>query len=325
MNVLWETLGFAAKALVFFVTFAACVIVIASLVRGGRRQHDEGWLRVRRLNDSLRARAAGLLAAMTGGRDEKKQRKELARLEKERKGRRVFVLDFKGDVMASAADSLREEVTALCGVAGKEDEVVVRLESSGGAAHSYGFAASQLARLRDRGIPVTACVDRVAASGGYMMACVANQILAAPFAIVGSIGVAAPLPNLHRLLERVGIDYEDVTAGEYKRTVSVFGPNTEKGKKKFREQIEEVHQHFKDFVHRFRPALDVDKVATGEHWQGMRAIELGLVDKLMTSDDYLVHKLDEADIYQLTFKRPRRVRERLVGLASAAWAARWWG
>jgi serine protease SohB len=318
MDVLWETLGFAAKALVFFLTFAACTIVLVSLVRGGRRRDGEGWLRVRRLNDSLRARAMGLLAAMSDGRDHKRQRKELARLEKERRPRKVFVLDFKGDILASATDSLREEVTALCSVAGKEDEVVVRLESSGGAANNYGFAASQLARLRDRGIKLTACVDRVAASGGYMMACVADQILAAPFAIVGSIGVAAPMPNLHRLLDRMGVDYEDYTAGEYKRTLTLFGEPTEKGKKKFREQLEEVHQHFKDFVHRFRPALDVDKVATGEHWQGMRAVELGLVDKLMTSDDYLVAKLEEADIYQLSFKKPRRVRERLAGLAATA-------
>jgi serine protease SohB len=232
--------------------------------------------------------------------------------------------------MASGVESLRYEISALLSVAASGDEVVVRLESPGGAAHSYGLAASQLARLKEHGLRVTACVDKVAASGGYMMACVAHEIITAPFAIIGSIGVAAPLPNVHRLLERAGVDYEDVTAGEHKRTVSLLGAITPQGRKKFQEQVDEVHELFKGFVKQHRPSLDVDAVATGEHWLGTRAVELGLANRVMTSDSYLMSKLDEADIYHVRFERPKSMRERLAlttrmvseGVADGLWK-RW--
>lgn len=203
---------------------------------------------------------------------------------------RVFVLDFAGDLRAGAVAGLRQEVTAILKSRRDGDEVVLRLESLGGAVASYGLAASQVARLKEAGIHITVCVDRVAASGGYMMACVANCILAVPFAVVGSIGVVAQLPNFHRLLKRHDIDFEQFYAGEYKRTVTLFGENSEADRAKLRDQVHEAYRLFRDFVARYRPALNIESVATGE---------LGLVDDLRPSDDYLMEASREAGVYEV--------------------------
>ncbi|USA45632.1 protease SohB [Acinetobacter sp. C26M] len=219
---------------------------------------------------------------------------------------KIYVLDFKGDVQASAVDTIREEITLILATAkAGHDRVVVRLESPGGMVHGYGLAAAQLVRLRDAGFNVTICVDKVAASGGYMMACIANEIISAPFAVVGSIGVVAQVPNFNRLLKQYNVDFELYTAGEYKRTVTMFGENTPEGKAKFEEELQQTHSLFKHFVEKYRPQLDVAKVATGEHWYGEDARQLNLVDKLQTSDEYLLSLLPKHDIYVInTRKRP---------------------
>ncbi|MCL5767307.1 protease SohB [Acinetobacter sp. ANC5681] len=219
---------------------------------------------------------------------------------------KIYVLDFKGDVQASGVDTIREEITLILATAkAGHDRVVVRLESPGGMVHGYGLAAAQLVRLRDAGFNVTICVDKVAASGGYMMACIANEIISAPFAVVGSIGVVAQVPNFNRLLKQHNVDFELYTAGEYKRTVTMFGENTPEGKAKFEEELQQTHSLFKHFVEKYRPQLDVAKVATGEHWYGEDARELNLVDKLQTSDEYLLSLLPKHDVYMInTRKRP---------------------
>ncbi|CAM4387348.1 signal peptide peptidase SppA, 36K type [Acinetobacter dispersus] len=219
---------------------------------------------------------------------------------------KIYVLDFKGDVQASAVDTIREEITLILATAkAGHDRVVVRLESPGGMVHGYGLAAAQLVRLRDAGFHVTICVDKVAASGGYMMACIASEIISAPFAVVGSIGVVAQVPNFNRLLKQHNVDFELYTAGEYKRTVTMFGENTPEGKAKFEEELQQTHSLFKHFVEKYRPQLDIAKVATGEHWYGEDARELNLVDKLQTSDEYLLSLLPKHDIYVInTRKRP---------------------
>jgi len=228
----------------------------------------------------------------------------------------VFVLEFKGDLFATAVRNLREEVTAITAVAGKGDEVVIRLESAGGAVPHYGLAAAQLMRLREKAIKLTVCIDRIAASGGYMMACVADRIVAAPFAIIGSIGVVAQVPNFHRLLEKHDVDFQEMTAGEFKRTVSVFGEITERGRKKFQEELEDTHLLFKEFVKVHRPKLDLDQVSTGEHWLARRGLDLGLVDELRTSDEVLVDRAAVANVYQVSFERARSLRERLGAVAA---------
>ncbi|WP_459661083.1 protease SohB [Acinetobacter calcoaceticus] len=233
---------------------------------------------------------------------------------------KIFVLDFKGDIQASAVENLREEITLILATAkAGRDRVVVRLESPGGMVHGYGLAAAQLVRLRDAGFHLTICVDKVAASGGYMMACIANEIITAPFAIVGSIGVVAQVPNFNRLLKEHNVDFELYTAGQYKRTVTMFGENTPEGKAKFEEELQQTHVLFKHFVEKYRPQLNVDKVATGEHWYGEDALNLNLVDKLQTSDEYLLALLAQHDVYVINTRRKATLGEKL-GLQAAQMA-----
>ena len=253
-----------------------------------------------------------------GQKEAKARRKERKREERERAkddgGKpRLFVLDFKGDLRASASASLREEVTAILGVAADEDQVLLRLENPGGAVHEHGFAASLLLRLMRRGLTLVVAVDKVAASGGYLMACVGDHVIAAPFAVVGSIGVIAQLPNFHRLLEEKGVDYEQLTAGRFKRTLTMFGKNTEEGRAKLQEEIEEVHELFKQQIREHRPRVDIERVASGEHWYGLRALELMLVDEIQTSDDFLVEAARQRDVYKISYRRKRPLSERLLG------------
>jgi serine protease SohB len=231
---------------------------------------------------------------------------------------RLFVLNFHGDIKATAAASLREEVTAILTLAGSDDAVLLRLENMGGIVHEHGLAASQVKRLKDAGIHVTVAVDKVAASGGYMMACVADRIVAAPFAVLGSIGVLAQLPNFHEMLKRHGIAFEQETAGEYKRTITMFGENTEKERAKLREQIEQTHALFKAFVARHRPSLDLEKVATGEIWYGSDAVNVGLVDEIQTSDDFLLEASKRLQLYEVTYSARKSFSERLVSSVNAA-------
>lgn len=309
---------FLAKAVTIVIAIAAVAMVLATLAgrgrgpRGGREA-----LEVRRLNERYRDMGRRIERTLARGR---RDRRRLARREKHdtpRRGRgearlpRLYVLDFEGDLRASAVESLREEVSAVLRNARSDDEVLVRLESGGGTVPSYGLAASQLARLRDKGIRVTICVDRVAASGGYLMAAVADHLVAAPFAVIGSIGVVAQLPNLHRLLKRHDIDYELHTAGEHKRTLTVFGENTDAGREKFREELDAVHDLFKQHLARYRPALDLPRVATGEFWLGSRARELDLVDAVGTSDDLLLERGERMDLVHLRWRRHEPLGRRL--------------
>lgn len=242
---------------------------------------------------------------------QKKASKKAAKLLTPQKNR-IFVLNFSGDIKASAVSSLREEITAILTAANPNDKVVVRLESCGGTVHGYGLGASQLQRIRDAAIPLIASVDKVAASGGYMMACVADKIIAAPFAIIGSIGVIAQLPNFHRFLKKHNIDFEQITAGEYKRTLTLFGENTDKGRHKLQEDVEDIHLLFKDFIKQHRPQIDIDKVSTGEHWFAKRAIELNLVDQLITSDDYLLKASQDTEIFEVSYKKKKKLHEKII-------------
>ncbi|ENV34015.1 protease SohB [Acinetobacter gerneri] len=247
---------------------------------------------------------------------------QLAKESRTRKknNQKIYVLDFKGDVQASAVENLREEITLILATAkAGRDRVVLRLESPGGMVHGYGLAAAQLVRLREAGFNLTICVDKVAASGGYMMACIANEIVSAPFAIVGSIGVVAQVPNFNRLLKEHHVDFELYTAGQFKRTVTMFGENTAEGKAKFEEELQQTHSLFKHFVENYRPKLNVEKVATGEHWYGKDALNLNLVDKLQTSDEYLLSQLLQHDVYVIQTRRKPTLGEK-IGLQAAQMA-----
>jgi len=325
---------FLAKVVTFVVAALVIISVIISAAQRERDDHEgEGELRVRKLNEKYQKLREAIQARMMGEGERKaflKARKKEEKAEKKagkakaRSGEepevrsRIFVVDFDGDIKASDTDQLRRSISAVLSVADpKKDEVVIRLESGGGLVHSYGLAAAQLDRIRGKGIPLTACVDKVAASGGYMMACVADRIVASPFAILGSIGVVAQLPNFHRFLKKNDVDFEVLTAGEHKRTMTIFGENTEKGRQKFLEDLEDTHGLFKEYVTERRPSVDIAKVANGDIWFGKRALDVNLIDEIKTSDEYLIEACDRADVVSVSFQRKRTLPEKL-GLATSA-------
>lgn len=340
LEILAEYCLFLAKVVTAIVGFGVIVAIIASASQKNKQTAEKGELQISPLNDQYDEISEAMSTAML---DPVSQKAEAKKIRKEKKQRaksegkkskteaeekkRVFVVKFNGNVSASAVANLREEVTAILTQAKPQDEVVVKLESSGGMVHSYGLASSQLDRLRKQSIPITICVDKVAASGGYMMACVGDKILAAPFAIIGSIGVVAQLPNFHRLLKKHDIDFELLTAGEHKRTLTVFGENTEQGREKFLEDLQDTHSLFKSYVAERRPNIDIDKVATGDVWFGTRALELSLVDELMTSDEYLSQQTKESKVYEINYLQKKKLPQRL-GLAAEQSADRlitkWW-
>ncbi|EGT5660714.1 protease SohB [Cronobacter dublinensis] len=341
MNLFAEYGLFLAKIVTVVVAIAIVITLIANLTQ--RKKAQRGELRVTRLGEEYKEMKEEVAAALLDPhqhkqwhKNQKKKNKQEAKAAKARAKRgeaapagkpTLYVLDFKGSIDAHEVSALREEVTAVLAVAKPQDEVLLRLESPGGVVHGYGLAASQLQRLRERQIPLTVAVDKVAASGGYMMACVANNIVAAPFAIIGSIGVVAQIPNFNRLLKRNDIDIELHTAGQYKRTLTLLGENTEEGREKFREDLNETHQLFKEFVHSMRPSLDIDAVATGEHWYGVQAQEKGLVDEISTSDDLIIARMQERDVVSLRYMQRKRLMDRFTGSAAQSLdrlLLRWW-
>jgi len=324
---------FLAQAVTFV---AAILIVISALVSMGIKQkagQQEGHIEIRDLNDKYHHIGAAIRevvddpaalkvqkkadrkADKAKAKAAKKKRKGAVDTETDKRRNRLYVLNFDGDIRATATENLREEISAVLPQVEEGDEILVKVESPGGMVHSYGLAASQLQRIRAANVPLTIAVDKVAASGGYMMACVADRIIAAPFAVLGSIGVLAQLPNFHRLLQKNDIDFELLTAGEYKRTLTVFGENTDKGREKFMEELEETHDLFKSFVSTNRPALDITKVATGEVWYGQNALQQQLVDELQTSDAFVQARLPEWDVFEVKFVHKKHWQEKL-GLAA---------
>lgn len=314
------------------------LVVLMSLSRSQRQQSSDGlldgYLDVESLSPRFEADADGLRSIVWGDsrwKAESKRRKKQAKAEKQDASVTrpvVYVLQFHGDIQASAVAQLRHEVSAILSVADPDrDEVVLLLESPGGMVPHYGLAASQLSRLRDAKLKLTVCVDKVAASGGYMMACLADEIVAAPFAVVGSIGVVAQVPNVHRLLKKHAIDVEVLTAGEYKRTLTMLGENTPAGREKFQSELEETHDLFKSHVSQWRPTLDMAAVATGEHWYGQQALSLGLVDGLKTSDDLLRERAKSADLFALHWRHKKSLGQRVGEMLTRSGdqlLLRWW-
>ncbi len=322
MDYLLEFLLFLAKTVTIVGGLLVVVTMLTLLGQKVKKLH-KGHLEVTKLNEHLDQLKESLQHALLDKgalkelhKTEKKSEKEKKKAGKAGKEQtkpeksRVFVIDFHGDLKASGVKSLREEVSAVLALADKNDEIVIRLESAGGMVHSYGLAASQLARIRSRGVKLIVAVDNVAASGGYMMACTADRIISAPFAVIGSIGVMAQLPNFHKVLKKHDVDIELHTAGEFKRTLTVLGENTDKGRQKFKQDIEDTHGLFKQFIHDNRNQVDIEAVATGEVWYGQKAIELKLVDEIMTSDEYLCKKTENSDVVQVAYVIKKGVTDR---------------
>ncbi|SFI44011.1 protease SohB [Nitrosomonas sp. Nm34] len=309
---------FLAKTVTIVIAIIAVALFFA-FMSSRKRSGKKEFIEIKKLNKKYDDMAMAMNASILHKKGLKKYLKE----EKEKiKGivagtnngtqkKRIYVLDFHGDIRASAVSSLREEITAILTVATEKDEVFVRLESGGGIVHGYGLGASQLMRIRKKNIPLTVSVDKVAASGGYMMACVGNRIMAAPFSIIGSIGVIAQIPNFNKVLKKHDIEFEQFTAGDFKRTVTIFGENTNEAKAKFREEIEDIHLLFKEFIVQHRPEIDIVQVSTGESWPGTRALEKKLIDELKTSDDYLLESSKDADIYEIKYVSKKSLSEKM--------------
>ena len=340
MDYLFDYLLFLAQAVTVVVAIVIVLSAMASM--GMKRQHqgEGGHLEVKKLNDRLlglkdslrhvvlpsgqfkkahkqdvKAHKAADKAATKAAQRAAQKAEQAPETEEGGPRSRVFVLQFVGDIQASKVDLLRTEITAVLTLAGASDEVLVRIESPGGAVHGYGLAASQLDRIRQHGVPLVVAVDKVAASGGYLMAAVADRILAAPFAVVGSIGVLAQIPNIHRLLKKHDVDVELHTAGKYKRTLTMLGENTDEGREKFVEELEDIHALFQEFVGSRRPDLNMEEVATGEVWYGQRAMDKRLVDELSTSDEYLAKACEDRDVFEVRWVEHKKPIERLMAQA----------
>jgi serine protease SohB len=321
LDALTQLTFFTAKGLIVIIMILVLLAGILGLFSRGKNKKN-GKISIKNINKHYNEVKENLLQEILPKKafkklikDKKMEDKEKTKLLDKNPQKNIYIIDFNGDIKASAVASLREEITAILNIAQPHDEVVVRLESAGGMVHAYGLATAQLMRIRQRNIPLTICVDKVAASGGYMMAAVANKILSAPYAIIGSIGVIFQLPNFHRALKEKNIDFEQVTAGNYKRTLTIFGENTEEGREKLHQEIEEIHLLFKNLIHDYRQNIDIEKVSTGEHWLAKQAIEYQLVDELITSDDYLLNESKNANLYEISYHIKKSLTERLFSSA----------
>ncbi len=340
---------FLAKLVTLVVAFVFIVGILVSAGSKGRKGAGRGQITITHLNEELDEMRDAMKKAIYDKasyklelkEEKKRQKQERERRQQARRGaqdgsdhedgqrKRVYVIDFNGDMEASDVESLREEITAILALATSDDEVVLRLESPGGMVHAYGLASSQLDRIKAQKVPLTICVDKVAASGGYMMACLADRLVAAPFAILGSIGVLVQLPNFNRLLRKHDVDYETISAGEFKTTLTTFGEITQKGRDKVKEDVEEMHGLFKAWVKDHRPAVDIDSIATGETWVGVQALEKSMIDELMTSDECIVKACENADVYAVHFEIRRTLSDKLgaaiqkgLDMAVLAWIKR---
>lgn len=235
----------------------------------------------------------------------------------------LFVLEYNGDMKASETDYLKQHVNLICTVAQPSDEVLVVVQSPGGLVPQYGYAASQLVRLRDH-CHLTVAIDKVGASGGYMMACVAHKIIAAPFAIVGSIGVLGQVPNIHRLLKDNQIDIEEHTAGKYKRSITMLGENTPEKIEKFKEDLSKTHHLFQEFVKQYRPQVNSEALSTGDHFYASAALhEYHLVDELMSSDSYILDKVGKMNVIYLKTESKGHILSKFLQLKASfeSWMA----
>ncbi|WP_284442983.1 protease SohB [Buchnera aphidicola] len=324
MNLLINYELFLAKIITFIIISISTLILFYKIIK--RKKNNQSKIKVTLLQDNYKNVKNQILLSTMQDFEKKiwfEKEKEKNKKNKKKildnknqylqnKKKKLYILDFKGDVYANEVIGLREEISAILSVANENDEVLLRLESSGGVIHGYGLAASQLNRLRQRGIRLTISIDKIAASGGYMMACVADYIVAAPFAIIGSIGVVGQMPNFNKLLKKCNIDIELHTAGDYKRTLTMFGNNTESTRNKFCEELNATHKLFKNFIKEMRPSLDIESVSNGEHWFGTIALQKKLVDQIATSDDILMSKIEEYTLLSIKYIYNKKMLERFT-------------
>ncbi len=314
MEHITEYILFLTKILTIFIML---FLPLAAVLISKKSKIKESKIEIKKINTQVKQIKMSLEEVILEGKEYKRKRKEEKKIAKATTGKnyernRTFICDFNGDINASGVNSLRQEISAILTVANKKDTIIVNLESTGGTMHGYGLGASQLQRIKEHQIKLIVTVDKVAASGGYLMACVANELIAAPFSIIGSIGVVAQIPNFNKLLKNKDIDVELLTAGQYKRTITMFGENSEEGREKFQDELNTAHEIFKSYIRENRPDLNIEKVATGEYWQATKALELGLIDKLGTSDDVVSQELERNDVFKISSPKKQSLVSKLL-------------
>ncbi|MEC8064044.1 MAG: protease SohB [Pseudomonadota bacterium] len=321
---MWDVVTAFSIFLLKIVTVVLAIVFLAWILSKISKKGSNDTISLEYLNSTYRKTKHQFLEAFAESGDGlakealKKCQEVEKKIEKTRKQnktetKRYFVLEFKGDLQASKVKQLREEITAVLNVANIDDEIILQLESPGGAVADYGLAATQLARIREKGIQLTVCVDKVAASGGYLMACLANKLIAAPFAYIGSIGVVMQLPNFHNLLKKCAVDIVEITAGQHKRPLSMLGENTLEGKSHMQDKMQAIHEQFKDHVAKYRPSLALDKVATGDYWTATYAKDLDLIDEIEASDSYIQRAIRDGDVYAVKTAQKPSLKEMLLG------------
>ncbi|CAB3976441.1 protease SohB [Candidatus Azoamicus ciliaticola] len=289
--------------ILLLLTIITCLIII--------KNKDNKYIEIKNINKKYITLKKMFLSEILKKTEKKNIIKNINKEEKIIKTKNLFILNFNGDINASDINNLKDILSILILNKKYVDEVLIKLTSNGGIVTNYGLAATQLKRLKNENINLTISIDTIAASGGYMMACVANKIIASHFSIIGSIGVLGIIPNINKMLNKNNIEIEYHTSGKYKKTLSVIGENTEIGRKKFIESLENTHFLFKNFVKENRSQINIDEIATGEYWYGIDALKLNLIDKIQTSDEYIMENLNNTKIYEIKLNEKTNIKNKI--------------
>lgn len=235
----------------------------------------------------------------------------------------AVLLSFNGDINATEVIEFGRAVSMIVQMKDLVSEVYIIINSGGGVVNGYGLLASEIERLHYSEIETYALIDQVAASGGYMAACVANHVVAAPFAYIGSIGVVSEMPNFNQILSDNGINIEQHTAGKSKRTVTPLGKITDEDRNEFKKKLERIHRSFINHVSHYRNINDADEnknsiIFSGDYWIAEETVELelGLVDEISTSQEFLLDKMKEYNIIEITFQENKTKKSKLSLLNS---------
>lgn len=197
----------------------------------------------------------------------------------------------------------------------KLSAVALAINSPGGAPTQSALVSERIRELADRKkVPVIAFCEDVTASGGYWLACAADEIYAHASSLVGSIGVVTAGFGLNGLLERVGVERRVYTAGENKVRLDPFRPEKDEDVEWLKSLQAQLHDQFTSWVKERRgDRLVGDDLFTGEIWTGAKAAELGLVDGVGNLRAVLTKRFPDAELTVAEPKRPLLARLGLGG------------
>jgi signal peptide peptidase SppA len=199
--------------------------------------------------------------------------------------------------------------------------VALLINSPGGAPTQSGLVAERIRQLADKkGVPVLAFAEDVAASGGYWLACAADEIYAHRTSMVGSIGVISGGFGFTGLLDRFGVERRLHTAGENKARLDPFSPEKPEDVEWLKKMHSQLHELFVDWVKERRGdrLSSTEGLFTGDIWLGSKALELGLIDGLGSLREVIAERYPDAEIFIAEAKKPLLAR---LGLGAPAAAS----